>query len=42
MRLGTQVQDLLVVRIVYMREDTEKLSVDVLDGCGEGLMKGLI
>jgi hypothetical protein len=41
-RLRAQMQDLWVVRIVYMCEDAEKLPVDVLDSCGEGLMKGLI
>jgi hypothetical protein len=29
---GTQMKDLRVMRIVYMREDAQELTIDVLDG----------
>lgn len=32
MALGTEVEDLRVMRIVQVREYTEELAVDVLDG----------
>lgn len=31
-RFGAQVEDLRVVRVVYMREYTQELTIDVLDG----------
>jgi len=31
-RFGTQMKNLGVVRVVYMREDAQELTIDVLDG----------